>query len=64
MTLLDAAVALFLAQRIHGSDAAIRATAKRCAKLLPRSQRELMFKVVASKSPRALVSYLAITLDE
>ncbi|WP_437884567.1 DUF7740 domain-containing protein [Pseudomonas sp. LRF_L74] len=64
MTLTDAVIALFLAMRIHGTDAAIRATAKRCAKKLPRSQRDSMFKIVDSKSPRAVVNYLAISLNE
>ncbi|WP_437884542.1 DUF7740 domain-containing protein [Pseudomonas sp. LRF_L74] len=64
MTLTDAVIALFLAMRIHGTDAAIRATAKRCAKRLSRRERDVMFKIVSSKSPRAVVSYLAISLNE
>lgn len=61
--LQDATLALFLAARIHRSDSAIKATAKRCAKLLPRSKRNLMFAIVDSTEPLRLVSYLAEHLD-
>ena len=40
MTLTDAVIALLLTVRIHGTDEAVRATAKRCAKQLPRSKRD------------------------
>ncbi|WP_225578957.1 hypothetical protein [Pseudomonas sp. PDM14] len=63
MTLIDATLALFLAARIHGTDAAVRATAKRCVKLLPRSKREMIFKVVESKSPLALVTFMTQNLE-
>lgn len=63
MTLSDATLALLLAARIHGTDAAVRATAKRCVKLLPRSKRNLLFKVVDSQSPLELVGFLARGLD-
>lgn len=63
MTLQDATLALFLAARIHGSNPAIKATAKRCAKLLPRSKRDLMFAIVDSSEPLKLVNYLAEHLD-
>ncbi|MOA50039.1 hypothetical protein D3C78_1730080 [compost metagenome] len=59
MTLTDATLALLLAARIHGTDAAVRATAKRCAKLLPRSKRDVLYQVVESRSPLTLVEYLA-----
>lgn len=59
MTLYDATLALLLAARIHGTDAAVRATAKRCAKLLPRSKRDVLYQVVESRSPLTLVEYLA-----
>ncbi|MFO7038605.1 hypothetical protein P3C61_07670 [Pseudomonas aeruginosa] len=48
MTLLDATIALLLTARIHGTDAAVRATAKRCVKLLPRSKRDVLFQVVGA----------------
>lgn len=63
MNLTDAVIALLLACRIHGTDEAIRATAKRCAKLLPRGKRELMFKIVDSRSPHAFVIFIAQNLD-
>ncbi|MNF73576.1 hypothetical protein D3C85_1391250 [compost metagenome] len=63
MTLTDATLALLLAARIHGTDAAVRATAKRCVKLLPRSKRDLIYKVVDSRSPLELVSFLARGLE-
>lgn len=63
MTLLDATLALFLAAGIHGTNAAIKATAKRCSKLLPRSRRDLMFTIMDSTEPLKLVNYLAEHLD-
>ncbi|WP_313053415.1 DUF7740 domain-containing protein [Pseudomonas lopnurensis] len=63
MTLSDATLALLLAARIHGTDAAVRATAKRCAKLLPRSKRDLIYQVANSRSPLELVTFLAGNLD-
>lgn len=63
MTLTDAVIALLLTVRIHGTDEAIRATAKRCTKLLPRSKRDLMYKIVDSRSPHAFVVFMAQSLD-
>ena len=63
MTLTDATIALLLTVRIHGTDEAIRTTAKRCAKLLPRSKRDVMYKIVDSRSPHAFVVFLAQSLD-
>ncbi|MDZ7890040.1 MAG: hypothetical protein U5M72_12635 [Pseudomonas sp.] len=63
MTLTDTVIALLLAVRIHGTDDAIRATAKRCAKRLPRSKRDLVYQIVDSPSPHAFVVFLAQTLD-
>lgn len=63
MNLTDAVIALLLACRIHGTDESIRVTAKRCAKLLPRGQRDLMYKIVDSRSPHAFVVFIAQSLD-
>ncbi|MBN5495441.1 hypothetical protein JY564_03745 [Pseudomonas aeruginosa] len=63
MNLQDATLALFLAARVHGTDNAIKATAKRCAKRLPRSKRDLMFAIVDSVEPLKLVNFLAEHLD-
>lgn len=63
MTLSDATLALLLAARIHGTDAAVRTTAKRCVKLLPRSKRDLLYKVVDNSSPLDLVRFMARELE-
>ncbi|MBV2205658.1 MAG: hypothetical protein KUL87_09575 [Pseudomonas sp.] len=63
MTLSDATLALLLSAHIHGTDAAVRATAKRCVKLLPRSKRDLLYKVIESRSPLELVTFLARELE-
>ncbi|MGH8348834.1 MAG: hypothetical protein ACRES5_20040 [Pseudomonas sp.] len=64
MTLADAVLIVLLVDRIHGTDAAIRAAAKRCAKKLPRSQRDILFKMGSSPSPRQLVAHLCQVLEE
>ncbi|KPX04987.1 hypothetical protein [Pseudomonas syringae] len=63
MTLSDATLILLLADRIHGTDEAIREAAKRCVKKLPRSKRDLIYKVVDSSAPRELIAHLCATLD-
>ncbi len=63
MTLTDAVLAILLAARIHGTDDAIRATAKRCAKLLPRSKRDLVYKIMDSSTPHVFVIYIVQNLD-
>lgn len=63
MTLTDAVIALLLSARMHGTDDAVRATAKRCAKQLPRSKRDLMFQIVDSRSPHAFVVVMAQNLE-
>ena len=62
-TLTDAYLVLLLAATIHGTDAAVRDTAKRCAKTLPRSKRNLMYQIVDSKEPLKLVFHIAENLD-
>lgn len=64
MTLSDAVLVLLLADRIHGTDAAIRSAAKRCAKKLPRSQRDIVFKIGNSANPRQLVTHLCLPLSD
>lgn len=63
MTLTDAVIALLLSARMHGTDDAVRATAKRCEKQLPRSKRDLMFQIVDSRSPHAFVVVMAQNLE-
>lgn len=63
LTTTDVAVALLLSARIHGTDAAVRRTAKQCAKFLPRSERELMFLIVNSRKPLEIVANIAQQLQ-
>lgn len=63
MTLTDATLVLFLAARIHGTDEAVRASAKICVKKLPRGKRDLMYTVINSRNPLELVGFLAQNLD-
>jgi len=63
MNLTDAVLVLFLAARIHGTDEAVRASAKSVVKKLPRSKREMIFKVIESKSPLLMVELIAENLD-
>ncbi|EIU1413930.1 hypothetical protein [Pseudomonas aeruginosa] len=63
MNLTDAVLALLLAERIHGTDEAIRKTAKNVAKKLPRSKRDVIFDIANSKRPSDLVRHIAQGLD-
>ncbi|WLD65594.1 hypothetical protein [Pseudomonas sp. OVF7] len=63
MNLTDATLILLLAAHIHGTDEAIRASAKSVLKKLPRSKRDLIYKVIDSRSPLDLVNYLAQNLE-
>lgn len=64
MTLTDAIIVLLLAEKIHGTDAAIRTSAKNVAKKLPRSKRSIMYDIAESKSPRDLLQHIALGLDD
>ncbi len=63
MNLTDATLVLLLAARIHGTDEAVRASAKSVVKKLPRSKRDLIYKVIDSQRPLELVDFLAQNLD-
>jgi len=63
LNLTDATIALLLAAKIHGKGSAVKATAKRCSQLLPRSKRDLMFMVMNSSEPMKLVEHIAQNLD-
>ncbi|BBP65831.1 hypothetical protein PHLH5_33720 [Pseudomonas sp. Cab53] len=63
MNLTDATLILLLAARIHGTDKAVRASAKSVVKKLPRSKRDLIYKVIDSRNSLDLVDYLAENLD-
>ena len=64
LNLSDATLVLLLAVRIHGTDEAVRASAKSVVKKLPRSKRDLIYKVIDSRSPLQLVGFLAENLDD
>ncbi len=64
MNLSDVVLVLLLAARIHGTDEAVRASAKSCVKKLPRSKRDLIYNVINSRSPMELVALLAENLDD
>ena len=64
MTLTDATIALLLTAKLHGTDAAVKATAKHCSHALPRSKRDLMFTVMNSREPLKLVGHIAQNLDQ
>ena len=51
---------MLLAAKIHGTNQAVKATAKRCAKQLPPSKRSLMFTVIDSPQPLQLVGRMQI----
>lgn len=63
VNLTGATIALLLAAKIHGTDVAVQATAKRCSQRLSRSKRDLMFTVVNSRKPLKLVEHIAQHLD-
>ncbi|MGA3797766.1 hypothetical protein D3C87_1653260 [compost metagenome] len=63
MTLTDAVLILLLAERIHGTDDGVRQAAKNVVKKLPRSKRDIIYDVIASKSPMKLVQHIALNLD-
>ncbi|APQ10949.1 hypothetical protein NS274_18825 [Pseudomonas oryzihabitans] len=56
-------LALLLAARIHGTDEAVRATARRCIKQLPKRQRDLLLDVIQSRQPLQMVRSIARKLE-
>lgn len=64
MTLTDAILVLLLAYRIHGTDEAIRRSAKNVAKKLPRSKRDIIYSIADSKRPLDLLRHIAQGLDD
>lgn len=54
---------LMLTLRIHGTESAMRDTARRCVKMLPKRQRELMQNIIQSRYPLELVRHIARNLD-
>ncbi|WP_313455548.1 hypothetical protein [Pseudomonas sp.] len=64
MTLTDAIIVLLLAEKIHGTDAAIRKVSQECGQKLPRSKRGIMYGIAESKNPRDLMRHIALGLDD
>lgn len=64
MTLTDAIIVLLLAEKIHGTEEAIRKSAKNMANKLPRSKRGIMFDIADSKNPRDLMRHIALGLGD
>lgn len=63
MTLSHAVLVLLLADRIHGTDAAIRKAAKNVVKKLPRSKRDIIWSIIESNSPSDYIRHIAENLD-
>lgn len=64
MTLSDAVLVLLLAERIHGTDAAIRRAGKNIVKKLPRSKRDILYKLIDNPTPAKLIQHIAANLDD
>lgn len=59
MSFTDAVLILLLAARIHGTDEAVRACAKRCIKKIPRKDRSLIHEIIRSRQPLDMAYVLA-----
>lgn len=64
MTLSDAILILMLADRIHGTEQAIRRAGKNVIKKLPRSKRQIIYDLIDSPQPRELIKHIALNLDD
>lgn len=64
MSVDDALLLLLLAEMIHGTDASIRRVAKNIVKKVPRSRRDVLYKLIDCKSPLELIRYIAMNIDE
>ncbi|WP_455676138.1 DUF7740 domain-containing protein [Pseudomonas asiatica] len=53
-----------MADRVHGADAAMRSAVKHCAKKLPRSQHDILFRMGNSPAPRELAGHLCQFLPD
>lgn len=58
MSLLDAVLAILLCARIHENPDAIRKTALRCAKRLPKRHRHLMNSIAGSPNPMLVARHI------
>lgn len=64
MTLADAILVLMLADRIHGTDLAIRRAGKNIVKRLPRAKRDIIYDLIDIPSPTKLIHHIAAHLDD
>lgn len=64
MTLSDAILILMLADRIHGTEQAIRRAGKNVIKKLPQSKRQIIYDLIDSPQPRDLIKHIALNLDD
>ncbi|TFF51229.1 hypothetical protein C5609_14910 [Pseudomonas putida] len=64
MSVDDALLLLLLAEKIHGTDASKRHVAKNIVKKVPRGRRDVLYKLIDSKSPLGQVRYIAMNIDE
>lgn len=64
MTLSDAILVLMLADRIHGSDEAVRRAGKNIVKKLPRSKRDIIYELISNPHPRELIHNIALHIDD
>lgn len=64
MTLSDAILILMLADRIHGTEQAIRRAGKNVIKKLPRSKRQIIYDLIESPQPHELIKHIALNLDD
>ncbi|MCQ0166075.1 hypothetical protein DN388_03815 [Pseudomonas sp. S12(2018)] len=64
MTLSDAVLILLLAERIHGTDGAVRRAGKNIVKKLPRSKRDILYNLIDSPNPLRLILHIAANLDD
>ncbi|WP_236165631.1 hypothetical protein [Pseudomonas fulva] len=64
MTLSDAVLVLLLAERIHGTNDAVRRAGKNVVKKLPRSKRDILYDLIDSPNPVKLIQHIAANLDD
>lgn len=64
MNVDDALLVLLLAEKIHGTDEGVRRAAKNILKKLPRGRRNVIYELIASKSPLGVVRYIAKNIDD
>ncbi|MGR0024463.1 hypothetical protein APA73_33950 [Pseudomonas aeruginosa] len=63
MTHKDAIFALMLSAQIHRTHRAIKNTARRCAKRLPKEKRTLMLTIAKSPRPLDMIAFIESPLS-